>query len=45
MRILAWDSQSAGVLASANKTRMNEVKCHANWAKRVLILGDIYGVK
>ena len=26
-------------------TRMNEVKTHAKWAKRVLTLAEIYGVK
>ena len=45
LRILAWDSCVAGVSASANKSRMNEVKCHANWAKRTVVLGEIYGVK
>lgn len=24
---------------------MNEVKCHKNWARKIKILGDIYGAK
>jgi len=43
-RILCWKPGLA-VAKSTDGTRMNEVKCHGNWARRVKILGDIYGVK
>ena len=43
--ILEWDNRSLGVQSSSDKSRMNEVKCHGNWAKKTYILGKIYGVK
>lgn len=45
IQILNWDSDSFGVCKSENGSRMNEVKCHLKWAKRIKILGDIYGIK
>ena len=41
---LILNSQS-GVMKSADGSRMNEVKCHTNWAKRIKILSEIYGVQ
>lgn len=43
--ILGWNNESFGVSKSEDGSRMNEVKCHEKWAKRVKILGDIYGIK
>lgn len=45
MSILNWDSDNLGVGKSTEGSRMNEVKCHTQWAKKIKILGDIYGVK
>ena len=45
VQILNWTSDSFGVCKSENSSRMNEVKCHSKWAKRIKILGDIYGIK
>lgn len=45
LSILGWDSTQLGVCAGANHSRMNEVKCHYNWAKKIYTLGKIYGVK
>lgn len=43
--IANWQDGKAGVKKSWDGTRMNEVKTHAKWAKRVLTLAEIYGVK
>ncbi|MBR4696695.1 MAG: HpcH/HpaI aldolase/citrate lyase family protein [Selenomonadaceae bacterium] len=43
--LLDWDSHRAGVARSKRGNRMNEFKCHSAWAKRIKILGDIYGVR
>lgn len=43
--ICTWQDEQAGVKKSWDGTRMNEVKTHAKWAKRVLTLAKIYGVK
>lgn len=45
LKILGWSSESFGVEKSSGGGRMNEVKCHTKWAKRVKILGDIYGIR
>ncbi|MBQ8429639.1 MAG: HpcH/HpaI aldolase/citrate lyase family protein [Clostridia bacterium] len=45
LHILNWDSMKLGVGASANQSRMNEVKCHLKWARKIYLLGKIYGVK
>ncbi len=42
---LDWNSSTLGVAKSADGTRMNEVKCHLKWARKIAMLGDIYGVK
>lgn len=44
-RLLNWEGGSLGVQSSSDKSRMNEVKCHGNWARKIYILGKIYGVK
>ena len=43
--IVNWDDGKAGVRKSYDGTRMNEVKTHAKWAKRIMALAGIYGVK
>lgn len=45
LNILNWQSKSYGVAKSANGSRMNEVKCHTKWAKRIKALGDVYGIR
>ena len=45
LAILNWSEDELGVCASADHSRMNEVKCHVNWAKKISMLGKIYGVK
>lgn len=42
-RILSWDN-SLGV-AGSGRSRMNEVKVHRKWAERVLLFGEIYGIR
>lgn len=42
--VLSWHD-AAGVKGSTDGSRMNEVKTHGKWAERILILGEIYGVK
>ena len=44
-QLLDWQSSTHGVMKSADGSRMNEVKCHEQWARRIKILGDIYGVR
>ncbi|MBR4642574.1 MAG: HpcH/HpaI aldolase/citrate lyase family protein [Selenomonadaceae bacterium] len=43
-QILNWQSETHGVIKSSDGSRMNEVKCHLNWARRIKILGELYGV-
>ena len=43
-QILNWKSGTHGVMRSADGSRMNEVKCHLNWARRIKILSELYGV-
>ena len=44
-QILNWQSNSHGVIKSSDGSRMNEIKCHLTWARRIKILGELYGVK
>lgn len=44
LKILNWSSKSYGVEKSAQGSRMNEVKCHTKWAKRIYTLGQVYGI-
>ena len=44
-QILTWTDSRKAVAKSSGKNRLNELKCHGRWAKRMKILGDIYGVK
>lgn len=43
-QLLDWKSTTHGVMKSSDGSRMNEIKCHLNWARRIKILGDLYGV-
>lgn len=43
--IVNWSSDGLAVAKSADGQRMNELKCHLKWAKRVLTLAEIYGVR
>lgn len=43
--IVNWSSQGLAVAKSSDGQRMNEVKCHLKWAKRVLTLAKIYGIR
>ncbi|MBR0287550.1 MAG: HpcH/HpaI aldolase/citrate lyase family protein [Selenomonadaceae bacterium] len=43
-QILNWQSNSHGVIKSSDGSRMNEIKCHLNWAHKIKILGELYGV-
>jgi len=44
MRLLDWLPDNLGVAKSADGSRMNELKCHTNWALRTAILAEIYGI-
>lgn len=44
-QILHWDSADSGVARSTDGSRMNEVKTHGNWARKILCLAEMYGVK
>lgn len=43
--ILTFHHSLRQVSKSARGTRMNEVKTHMNWAQKLLLLSNIYGVK
>ncbi|MBR1805933.1 MAG: HpcH/HpaI aldolase/citrate lyase family protein [Selenomonadaceae bacterium] len=43
-QLLNSQSGTHGVMKSVDGSRMNEIKCHTNWARRIKILGEIYGV-
>lgn len=45
LSILNWKTDKLGVAKSGRANRMNEVKCHVNWAKKIAALGQIYGVR
>ncbi len=42
--ILNWDSKGIQVGKSFGGERMNEVKTHYNWAKKIILLSEIYGI-
>ena len=46
MEILSWsDGNALLVGGSADKARMNEVKTHLRWAKKIAALAAVYGVQ
>ena len=45
LSILGMNSRLSGVEKGCNNNKMNEVKTHINWARKVSVLASIYGVK
>lgn len=45
MNILGWQPAISGVAKSADGSRMNEVKCHRKWARRIAALAEAYGIR
>lgn len=45
LKILGMNPNTTGVVKGATGNRMNEVKTHTNWAKKIISLASIYGVK
>lgn len=45
MDILNWDNSSKLMVSKSFSGRMNEFKTHFNWASKIKILADIYGIK
>lgn len=41
--VLDWKAGAFGVAKSVNGNRMNELATHRKWAKKILILSEIYG--
>ncbi|MBR4224325.1 MAG: HpcH/HpaI aldolase/citrate lyase family protein [Oscillospiraceae bacterium] len=42
--ILNWDSSGLQVGKSFGGERMNEVRTHYNWARKIVLLSEIYGI-
>ena len=45
LQVATDETQGLGVEKSAGGHRMNEVTCHSRWAKRMLTLAAIYGIR
>jgi len=45
INILGMNKGLIGVAKSSSNNKMNEVKTHSNWAKKIMGLAEIYGVK
>ena len=45
VQILTFEHKLLQVSKSASGTRMNEIKTHGNWARKQIILANLYGVK
>lgn len=43
--LLNWQSNTQGVMKSSDGSRMNELKCHLTWARRIKIFSELYGVR
>ena len=44
--ILHWDNNNNTLVAgNQDSERMNEYKTHTNWARRILYLAEVYGIK
>ena len=43
--IMEWKDDSFGVAKSVKGNRMNELATHQKWARKILILSEIYGVR
>ena len=44
-KVLNWDDSRFAVGKSHSGNRMNELKCHGKWAKKILIRAELYGVR
>ncbi len=44
LHLLDWLPDNLGVAKSADGSRMNELKCHTNWALKTAVLAEIYGI-
>lgn len=44
-RILNWSDKNLLVAAGSEHGRMNEVRTHENWARKIMTLANIYGVQ
>ena len=45
MNIIGMNANLTGVKKSAAGNRMNEVKTHWNWARKIVGLASVYGVR
>lgn len=45
LKIIDMNNESVGVEKGYGTGKMNEVKTHTNWAKKIIQLANIYGVK
>lgn len=45
MRILNWKQDALGAEKGEYKDRMNELKCHLQWARQIAALARIYGIR
>jgi citrate lyase beta subunit len=45
MQILHWNGGAWGVVKSVDGNRMNEVATHCGWARKILTMSEIYGVR
>ena len=47
LRILHWSDENYSMVVKSNTCyeRMNEIKTHSNWAKKIYIRSEIYGIK
>lgn len=45
LNILGMNSNISGVEKGYNNNKMNEVKTHINWARKISLLASIYGVR
>lgn len=43
--VLNWDDKERAVASGNKGDHMNEVKCHAYWAQKVILLAHIYGIR
>ena len=43
--IVSWPDEALAVRKSFDGTRMNELKCHLNWAQKTLFRAEVYGVR
>lgn len=45
LAILGWDGGDSAVAKNSDGSRMNEVKCHGRWARRIECMGRVFGVR